>query len=264
MKPDQIVNPAVMTCAAMLLAIGVMVSGCATKPQYSLNSDEPHVTPPEPNRAQAALDSVTEMKQGTIRASNDEQSNSWGDAFMAPLEDLNVRKRDIPLILTQATTKPYDLSGLDTCEAIASEVTKLDSLLGADFDEPPAPADQRTISEKGGEAAKDMARGSVRNAARSIIPFRGLVRQITGAQRHQKEMDTAIQAGKVRRAYLKGVGMNKNCPPPAAPSWFVPRVYTDAYVPVADVPAQPIVAPKAEARPKATSKSRRKKIKKLY
>ena len=75
-----------------------------------------------------------------------------------------------------------------------------------------------------------MARGSVRNATRGIIPFRGLVRQVTGAQRHQKDMDRAIQAGKVRRAYLKGVGMNKNCAPPAAPSWFVPRVYTDTYM----------------------------------
>ncbi|MDV6329553.1 hypothetical protein [Asticcacaulis sp. 201] len=148
---------------------------------------------------------------------------------MAPLEDLNLRKRDIPEILSRAVVKPYDLTGLDGCDAIAAEVIKLDSLLGADFDEPPPPADTRTLTEKGGSMAGDAARGSVRNATRSIIPFRGLVRQVTGAQRHQKEMDTAIQAGKVRRAYLKGVGMNKNCAPPAAPSWFVPRVYTDTY-----------------------------------
>jgi len=32
----------------------------------------------------------------------------------------------------------------------------------------------------------------------------------------------AIEAGAVRRGYLKGVGMRMNCAPPAAPSWFVP------------------------------------------
>jgi hypothetical protein len=30
-------------------------------------------------------------------------------------------------------------------------------------------------------------------------------------------------AGKLRRAYLKGAGMQTNCAPPAAPSWFVPE-----------------------------------------
>jgi hypothetical protein len=79
--------------------------------------------------------------------------------------------------------------------------------------------------------ANNAAVGAVRGASRSIIPFRGLVRQMTGADAHAKEVDTAIQAGKVRRAYLKGVGMNKNCAPPAAPSWFKPRVYVDTYVP---------------------------------
>ncbi len=161
-----------------------------------------------------------------VRSSSD-PNNSWGDAFTAPLEDFNLRRENIPAILEQAITKPYDLKGLDHCDAISAEVTQLDALLGRDFDEPPPPKDMSTMTEKGGRMANKAAVGSVRNATRSLIPFRGLVRQVTGADKHQKEVDTAIQAGKVRRAYLKGVGMNKNCAPPAAPSWFVPRVYID-------------------------------------
>jgi len=239
-KAASTVNMKFRVCALMVLATGVMLSGCASKPHYDASGaviDKEHKTK-EHRQAQ---------EPQAVRSSNDDQSNSWGDAVMAPLEDLNLRKKDIPEILTLATTKPYDLTGLDNCEAIASEVTKLDSLLGADFDEPPAPEDTKTLRERGGEAAGDVARGSVRNATRSIIPFRGLVRQMTGAQRHQKEMDNAIQAGKVRRAYLKGVGMNKNCAPPAAPSWFVPRVYTDTYAGGKTVP-KPIPVP---AKPKA-------------
>ena len=216
-KAASVVNMKLRTYALMVLAGGALLSGCASKPHYDASGarvEKEHRHAEEPQ---------------AVRSSNDDQSNSWGDAVMAPLEDLNLRKKDIPEILTQAVTKPYDLTGLDNCEAIASEVTKFDSLLGADFDEPLSPESSHSLRERGGEAAGDVARGSVRNATRSIIPFRGLVRQMTGAQRHQKDMDMAIQAGKVRRAYLKGVGMNKNCAPPAAPSWFVPRVYTETF-----------------------------------
>lgn len=240
-KAASAVNMKLRTCALMVLAGGALLSGCASKPHYDASGavvEKPQHRPAEEPQA--------------VRSSTDDQSNSWGDAVMAPLEDLNLRRKDIPEILTQAVTKPYDLTGLDNCEAIASEVTKLDSLLGADFDEPPPPQDAKSLRERGGEAAGDVARGSVRNATRSIIPFRGLVRQMTGAQRHQKEMDTAIQAGKVRRAYLKGVGMNKNCAPPAAPSWFVPRVYTDTYAGGKTVP-KPIPVP---AKPKKQPKRR--------
>jgi hypothetical protein len=76
--------------------------------------------------------------------------------------------------------------------------------------------------------ANNAAVGAVRGATRSVIPFRGLVRQMTGAEQHDKVVNAAIQAGKVRRAYLKGVGMNKNCAPPAAPAWFRPKVADDS------------------------------------
>ena len=38
-----------------------------------------------------------------------------------------------------------------------------------------------------------------------------------------KRVAEAINAGKIRRGYLKGAGMRMNCAPPAAPSWFVPE-----------------------------------------
>jgi len=183
------------------------------------------------SRPHDAVDDGSQPQAGgaEMRASTDE-NHSWGDAVQAPLEDLNLKREAIPPILTEAIERPYDLTGLDHCEAIAAEVGKLDALLGKDFDEPPPPKDDRSLTQKGETMGNNAAVGAVRGAARSIIPFRGLVRQVTGADAHAKQVDTAIQAGKVRRAYLKGVGMNKNCAPPAAPSWFKPRVYVDTYV----------------------------------
>jgi hypothetical protein len=167
-------------------------------------------------------------KTEQMRRSTDD-NNDWGDAVTAPLEDLNLRRTHIPQILLDSMSRPYDLAGMDKCEAISSEVRKLDALLGPDLDEPPPPADESSMREKGGRMANKAAVGAVRRASRSIIPFRGLIRDLTGAEKHSKLVDEAIQAGKSRRAYLKGVGMNKNCAPPAAPSWFQPRVYIDTY-----------------------------------
>lgn len=209
-------------CALFACGLGA----CAhDQPRYSIEEGAPN-----PDRASRAPDQDGDQDGQQMHSSTDDRNNDWGDAVTAPLTDLNLRRQEIPQILQDAVTKPYDLAGLDHCEDIAREVTELDGLLGEDFDEPPPPPDQRTNTEKGKAMANHAAVGAMRNAARSLIPFRGLVRQVTGAERHQKEVDTAIQAGKVRRAYLKGVGMNKNCAPPAAPSWFKPRVYVETYV----------------------------------
>ena len=210
--PARWILPAVVAMAMLALA------GCAGTPKYS--ADGSIATHGNKNGSQDT--------DHRVRSSTD-HDNSWSDAATAPLDDLNLRREDIPQILADAVTKPYDLTGLDHCEQIADEVNKLNALLGEDFDEPPPPPDQSTMTQKGGKMANSAAVDAVRGAARSIIPFRGLVRQVSGADAHQKEVDKAIQAGKVRRAYLKGVGMNKNCAPPAAPSWFKPRVYVETY-----------------------------------
>ncbi len=206
-------------CVTAALSAALMLGACSSQPKSQIDTGGA----PPPHAA------ATPNNNGQMRASTDD-NHSWGDAVTAPLEDLNLKREEIPQILQNAIEKPYDLTGLDHCEAIAAEVGKLNALLGEDFDEPPPPKDDRNMTQKGEGMANNAAVGAVRGAARSIIPFRGLVRQVTGADAHQKQVDTAIQAGKVRRAYLKGVGMNKNCAPPAAPSWFKPRVYVDSYV----------------------------------
>ncbi|MBP2158904.1 MULTISPECIES: hypothetical protein [Asticcacaulis] len=212
MKPERTGGNTIRVLAAVLCASLVLGACSSNRPDYDV-ADGARGPDGRPEK----------MRQST------EDNNDWGDAVTAPLEDLNLRRTNIPQILLDAMSRPYDLAGLDRCEAISDEVRKLDALLGPDLDEPPPPADESSMREKGGRMANKAAVGAVRGATRSIIPFRGLIRQMTGAEKHQKLVDEAIQAGKSRRAYLKGVGMNKNCAPPAAPSWFKPRVYIDTY-----------------------------------
>src|SRR5690606_26271245 len=68
-----------------------------------------------------------------------------GDAVSAPLEDLNLRRQQIPTVLLQAEANPYDLRHLDQCATIGAEIARLDEALGPDTDEPPPP-DQPYLS----------------------------------------------------------------------------------------------------------------------
>jgi hypothetical protein len=183
-----------------------------------------------------------------------EEKESYSSAIASPLVDLNLKRKPIPPVLIRAMENPYDLQQLERCEQIAAEVGKLDEVLGYDYDEPPPPKEDESMTEKGGEMANDAAIGAVKGAARSIIPFRGLVRQISGADTHAKLVDKAILAGRVRRAYLKGIGMNKNCAPPAAPSWFKPKIY----VQTAPAPAQVTQSTNKKKSTKKTARSSRK------
>lgn len=137
-------------------------------------------------------------------------------AVEAPLADLNLVQEKIPPVLQAAVKAPYALPSERTCPALGNEVRSLDAALGADLDTPPTAANPGLV-ERGttlvGEAANDALRG----AAESVIPFRGWIRKLDGAERHSKEVAASIAAGSVRRAFLKGVGQALGCEAPAAP-----------------------------------------------
>jgi len=145
-----------------------------------------------------------------------------GDAVSAPLEDLNLRRQQIPTVLLQAEANPYDLRHLDQCATIGAEIARLDEALGPDTDEPPPP-DQPYLSERAADAASSAALTAIRDATTDFIPGRSWIRRLSGAEQHSRHVQSAIQAGRMRRAFLKGVGMQRNCAPPAAPRWFQPR-----------------------------------------
>jgi hypothetical protein len=165
--------------------------------------------------------------------------DGFGSAVTAPFEDLNIKRVEIPPVLVRARTNPYDLEGMTRCERIAAEVGSLDDALGPDMDEPPPPAGTRI--DRAADGAANLTLDAVRDTSRDVIPFRGWVRRLSGAARHDKLVQAAIKAGTTRRAYLKGVGMRMNCSPPAAPSWFVP-------VEVKPEPVKPKPRPKPRRR----------------
>ncbi|MCK9686996.1 hypothetical protein [Scleromatobacter humisilvae] len=137
-------------------------------------------------------------------------------AVEAPLADLNLVQEKIPGVLEAAVKAPYALPSQRDCPALANEVRALDGALGADLDTPPTAADPGLL-ERSSNMAGDAANDALQGAAQSVIPFRGWVRKLDGAERHSKEVAAAIAAGSVRRAFLKGVGQTLGCRAPAAP-----------------------------------------------
>ncbi|WP_309629419.1 hypothetical protein [Brevundimonas sp.] len=145
----------------------------------------------------------------------------FGDAATQPLVDLNVRRDLIPTVLRQAQANPYDRRNLSQCTTIGAEVARLDEALGPDRDEPPAP-DSPTLNERAQDALAEAMLDAIRDAATDFIPYRSWIRQLTGAQARSKAVQDAIEAGRLRRAFLKGLGMRADCSPPASPAWFRP------------------------------------------
>ena len=166
------------------------------------------------------------------------------EAVTTPLADVNLKRVRIPDVLRRAVANPYDPHGTGQCRTIAAEVAQLDDALGPDADEPPAPDTREGLARTAGQA-HSVAVVAVREGVSSAVPFRGWVRQISGAARRQK----AVQdAGSIRRGYLKGVGMRLNCAPPAAPSWFKPVVGAAARPAAAPVRRAPAPAPPRRTR----------------
>jgi len=137
-------------------------------------------------------------------------------AIEAPLADLNLVREKIPAVLLAAVKAPYALPSQRACPDLANEVQALDAALGPDLDTPPSNANPGLV-ERGTTLVGNAANDALRGAAESVIPFRGWVRKLDGAERHSKEVAAAIAAGSVRRAFLKGVGQTLGCQAPAAP-----------------------------------------------
>ncbi len=129
------------------------------------------------------------------------------DVAMTPLTDLNLSKDPIPPILIAAVATPYADTDLKTCAGITAAIAELDAVLGPDMDV--VESDRDRISW--GKIAT--------SAVGSFIPFRSVVRELSGAADHKRDFQSAIYAGAVRRGFLKGIGQQKGCAYPARPAF---------------------------------------------
>jgi hypothetical protein len=155
---------------------------------------------------------------GRVQTTEQINKGSVTGAVTAPARDLNMLRTKIPQVLLDALEDPYKRPSPATCAEIIAQVRPLYEALGADIDDPASDGDDRDLIDKGRDAAEDTALGFVADAAQDLIPLRGWVRRLSGAERHDRLVRAAITAGGIRRGYLKGLGESRGCNPPATPS----------------------------------------------
>ncbi|MES2498471.1 MAG: hypothetical protein V4618_20330 [Pseudomonadota bacterium] len=119
-----------------------------------------------------------------------------------PARDVGVSKTEIPLPLQAANAAPYGLKGIRTCRDLSKAFHELSDVMGPDF----SPGEVKKENRAG-----KLAEAGGKTIVNSIIPFRGLVREVTGAAPAQRRLERAIEAGFARRGFLRGVHQARGC-----------------------------------------------------
>jgi len=178
-------------------ALGIAGSAFAAQPKED----------PKNSEARAADNLGTQHQRASQTSTpepaenGNEAGRAMGDIVTTPLQDTNLKKKRIPEVLELARGGPYEMAGLSSCALINRNIAALSGVLGKDFD---TPEDRRP--NRGRQAA------SVgKSVVESFIPFRGVIREASGAAAAQREWDAAVDAGIARRGFLRGVARSRGC-----------------------------------------------------
>lgn len=125
-----------------------------------------------------------------------------GEIITQPVRDVGIAKSHIPPLLEQAALAPYAPPSGSKCAALISDLVALNEVLGPDYD-----AAEPTKENKAGK----LAAAGGETVVNSLIPFRGLVREISGAASADRRLAAATTAGVARRGYLRGLVQARRC-----------------------------------------------------
>ena len=132
------------------------------------------------------------------KAKKDDTLDKAGTLARQPARDLGLDKDEIPPVLTKAVDNPYAAPASRSCKGLNRELGALTAALGEDF----AANEDRT---------RKIAEAIGKTVVNSLIPFRGLVREISGAAPAERRLQAAATAGIARRGYMRGLASAKGC-----------------------------------------------------
>jgi hypothetical protein len=115
-------------------------------------------------------------------------------------EGLGLTGPRIPALLKAVAANPYAPPAEPACETIPAELVALNQVLGVDADQP------KPKTSKVSQAAK-----AIEGGVRSMIPYRGEIRFLTGADHKDHQLMDASQAAWARRGFLRGLEANLHC-----------------------------------------------------
>ncbi|QKS02277.1 hypothetical protein F9288_19770 [Sphingomonas sp. CL5.1] len=125
-----------------------------------------------------------------------------GKIAARPVHDVGIGNKKVPPVLQRAANAPYSMRGTASCAQLSGGIAALNNALGPDFGE--------TVAVTGTKAGQ-IAKVAGETVVDTIIPFRGLVREVSGAAAAQRRMQAATYAGLARRGFLRGIARGKGC-----------------------------------------------------
>ncbi|MFA7439982.1 MAG: hypothetical protein WCZ66_03335 [Sphingomonadaceae bacterium] len=137
-----------------------------------------------------------------IAQEKDDFGDTAADVASQPLRDVGVVPTRAPELLQAAKEAPYSRKGLRTCKDFRNAIRELDDVLGPDVDK---------LAAEGKPLTGRLAEAGARSIVGSIIPFRGVVREVTGAASAERARQEAVVAGVARRSYLTGYAAGRRC-----------------------------------------------------
>lgn len=178
----------IASCTLLLLALSAASARAQAQPRTPTQSSSQTTSQtPAPSDNGSDIESV---------------GKSAGRIASQPARDVGVARTTIPPALQAAAADPYNMKGIRTCKDIAAAFHALTDVIGPDF--------------KAGDTRKENRAGKLAEAGgqtvvNSLIPFRGLVREVTGAAPAQRRLNRAIEAGFARRGFLRGIHQTRKC-----------------------------------------------------
>lgn len=130
------------------------------------------------------------------------QGRADAPAAAQPSAESGHKKNAIPAVLERARAAPYSLKGMRSCAQIGSAIAGLTTALGPDFD---SPEDQNP--PKRDKKAENVGKAVVQG----LIPFRGVIREVSGAASAERDYNAAVDAGIARRGFLRGTAHARRC-----------------------------------------------------
>jgi hypothetical protein len=125
-----------------------------------------------------------------------------GKIIVQPAHDVGVARTEIPPVLLKAAEDSYSVEGLGNRSALTEATKELNDLLGPDV---------TTARQRRENRAGRIAEAGGRSVVNALIPFRGIVREITGAAPAQRRLNAAIDAAYARRGFLRGLHYARHC-----------------------------------------------------
>jgi len=145
---------------------------------------------------------MQERREENDRDSRDDTLERAGHIATQPVRDVGITKDRIPRVLQEAVDDTYAPPPRESCAWLNYELARLDQALGPDFD---------AEVEENEDKVERLALAGGEMIVNSIIPFRGLVREISGAAPAERRRLAAVNAGLARRGYIRGLAKAKDC-----------------------------------------------------